>query len=494
MRGGRFVAACLAATVSLALSSATRASAAPVMVLEPDGHAVVRDDPFVPAASLTSAPSVPTGARAASAAGRRAARARHGAPTPTVAGTLTKLWRAGAISTSTYRGYGSTLTAATSALRRLRGLRAIELSAVLANLHQIAADGLLSASRSPALFLTLESNRRWWTQGPLLNPAQRVELAGSELVWQYYPGQGIEIQELGSFGKADGLFTGGRANYARMRHLLAELIALVSMRGGGLAWEYFFRFEAGVPPWTSAMSQATALEALSDAYRAFGDPGYLALARRALPIFGQRPPAGVSVPTRRGLRYLLYSFAPGEAVINGFLQSLIGLYDFWRTSGDARAGRLFAAGDAEARAELPSYDTGAWSLYEPGQESDLNYHALVTEFLHELCNRVRAPAYCATALRFDAYMKTPPALRLLTLRVRARGPSGLRFTVSKVSHVGIIVTSARHTVLLTSAQFGRGIHAFGLPGLAPGSYAVRLAATDLAGNFSRSTWTLQVSP
>jgi hypothetical protein len=97
-------------------------------------------------------------------------------------GTLAKLWRARAVSTPAYRGYRSSLAAAMSALRRLRGLRAVELRAVLANLHQIAADGPLSASRAPALFLTLESNRRWWTSGPLLNPAQRVEFAGSELV------------------------------------------------------------------------------------------------------------------------------------------------------------------------------------------------------------------------------------------------------------------------------------------------------------------------
>ena len=31
-----------------------------------------------------------------------------------------------------------------------------------------------------------------------------------ELVWEYYAGQGIELQVLGTFGKADGLYTGRR--------------------------------------------------------------------------------------------------------------------------------------------------------------------------------------------------------------------------------------------------------------------------------------------
>ena len=84
---------------------------------------------------------------------------------------------------------------------------------------------------------------------------QRVEFAGSQLVWEYYPGQGIELQELGSFGKADGLYTAGRLHYRRCEQLLAELIPLAAQRAGGLAWEYYFGFDGGRPPWTSAMSQ-----------------------------------------------------------------------------------------------------------------------------------------------------------------------------------------------------------------------------------------------
>ena len=77
-------------------------------------------------------------------------------------------------------------------------------------MHNIAAAGQLTASRLPALFATLAANRQWWANGPLLASGQRVEFAGSQLVWEYYPGQGIQLQVLGSFGKADGLYTGRR--------------------------------------------------------------------------------------------------------------------------------------------------------------------------------------------------------------------------------------------------------------------------------------------
>jgi D-glucuronyl C5-epimerase C-terminus len=205
------------------------------------------------------------------------------------------------------------------------------------------------------------------------------------------------------------------------------------------------------------------------------------------------PPVGVEVAAPAGARYLQYSFAPKVDIINAFLQSLIGLYDYAHASGDAEAQQLFAAGDAEARAELPSFDTGAWSLYQPGVEDTLSYHELVTGFLDELCSRTAAPVYCTTAQHFHAYLTTPPALQLLTTRAPAKVAASLRFQLSKYSHVGIVVMRGQRTVFSTSAYFGYGVDDFQLPQLPAGMYAVRLSATDLPGNFGRITGTLQVS-
>ena len=60
------------------------------------------------------------------------------------------------------------------------------------------------------LWLTLERNLEWWNEGPLLPSGRRVEFEGSELVWQYYPGQGLQLQMLGNFGKLNGLWGGAR--------------------------------------------------------------------------------------------------------------------------------------------------------------------------------------------------------------------------------------------------------------------------------------------
>ncbi|HLH64971.1 MAG TPA: D-glucuronyl C5-epimerase family protein [Solirubrobacteraceae bacterium] len=503
------------------------AGATPVIVLGRGGRVSVRDDPYVSATALTPAPEAtsPGAGRLAGAAGafapaaraaaagafapaaraatvspgrRRAAgpgRDRPRARQITFFGALLGLYRSGRLAPGAYATAAASFRAALLEERRLTGARRSELEAVTETMHQIAASHQLTPSRLPAIEATLDANRLWWADGPMPAADQRVEFAGSQLVWQYYPGQGIQLQVLASFGKADALYAAGPAHYRQLVALLGQLIPLASDRAGSLAWEYWFHFDGGSPPWTSAMSQATALEALSRAYLATGDSWYLSVADQALPLFTRPPPAGVAVKTPLGVRFLQYTFAPGEAILNAFLQALIGLHAFAQASGNPLAAALFSAGNAEAQAEVPAYNTGAWSLYAPGVEDTLGYHELVTGLLSELCSLTSAPVYCTTASDFQADLHTPPVLEQLTVSARARSPFALRFRLSKYSHVGIVVTLGSRTVLETSGWFAYGVNAFLIPPLrAPGLYGVRIAATDLAGNFARIAGALSVRP
>ena len=266
---------------------------------------------------------------------------------------LARLYRTGAIDSAAYTGYVSSFNAALATEKRLRGTRKTELESVTETMHQIAVSHQLTPSRLPALFATLAANQQWWTQGPLLSSGQRVEFTGSQLVWEYYPGQGIQLQVLGSFGKADGLYTGGVADYPAMEQLLSELIPLAAQRGGGLAWEYYFNFDGGSPPWTSAMSQATGLEALTRAYQATGNAYYLTVATQALPVFTKAPPVGVSLKTPAGTRFLQYTFAPTTAIINAFLQTLIGLDDFAHVERQPDRRRPVRGGECRGRGRGP---------------------------------------------------------------------------------------------------------------------------------------------
>jgi D-glucuronyl C5-epimerase C-terminus len=403
----------LLAMAALALPAS--AAAAPVLVMDRDGHAHAANDPYLSATALMPPP-------AAGAAAER--RTRRRSSSRTVSSELARLYRGHQISGAAYRHYTSSYSAALTLERKLSGTRRTELTAVTVNLHDLAAQGFFNSSRLPVLFLTLDRNRQWWNTGPLLSSGQRVEFTGSQLVWEYYPGQGIELQVLGTFGKADGLYTAGPSQYGAMRALVREVLPLAVRRSGKLVWEYYFWFDGGRPPWVSAMAQGTGLEALTRAYKTLATSGkptgggavgsppatrYLRIAHQALSIFTVPPPVGVRIGTSIGARYLQYSFAPGVDIINAFLQSLIGLFDYSRASGDHAAAALFAAGDRQARAELPSFDTGSWSLYQPGVLDSIDYHKLVTGFLEELCARTQAHIYCYEAQRFTDYLKHPPA-------------------------------------------------------------------------------------
>ena len=531
-------AALILLAVAAVLAVPTSAFAAPVHVLGPHGHVRERNDPYLDGAALSPVPgSVSGGAANALTAprtgtgggglggtpvtppvhtggtgttkggtgttkgggtnggGTKGGGTKAGSPKhqeTTFRSTIATLRAAGSITGAEQRAALDAFNGAINAEKHLSGTRKAELTAVTETAHAIAAHHQLIASRLPAIVATLTANRRWWTTGSLLASGARVEFAGSQLEWEYYPGQGIQLQVLGTFGKANGLYAAGPAHYAALKQLLAEMIPLASQRAGGLTWEYYFNFDGGSPPWTSAMSQATGLEALTRAYEATQDGYYLQVATQALPVFTHAPPQGVAVRTARGVRFLQYSFSPRLSIINAFLQTLIGLQDYAAASGNQTAAGLFAAGNREAQWELPSFNTGAWSLYQPGDEDDLSYHQLVTGFLDTLCGTLQVPIYCTTAQDFTTDLTTPPAVTDTTPKAKAHRSFAFRFALSKVSRVGLTITRGSRTVFATSADFTHGIGVFTVGKLNPGTYTVTLAATDLAGNFARTPGTLTV--
>jgi hypothetical protein len=393
----------------------------------------------------------------------------------------------------------------------------------LRNLDEVAARGDLDATRLPALFETLARNRQWWSSGPLLRNGRRVSFQGSPLVWQYYSGEGLQIQWLGTFGKANALWQ-SRTHDDDLRALLDGALALSAQRAGGIAFEYLFDFDGGRPPWVSGLAQATAMQALSRAAVRLGEPRYFEAARSAMGIFRQPPPAGVRIATPLGAHYLIYSFAPGLRVLNAFTQAVNGLHDFALLANDAEGKAMFAAGEAELRAELPAFDTGAWSRYSLRREADLGYHRLSRDFLRNLCARltedaarpvagalaaptggappvpvqaVAAPLdpapYCAAAERFTSYLRTPPVVSLVSRRARAGRPASLRIAVSKPAYVRLAVLRAGRTVAVLGARVASGRRSLRWPHpLAGTGYEVLLRATDLAGNVGSAKGTLKV--
>ena len=258
---------------------------------------------------------------------------------------------------------------------------------MLGNLDGDRARGALTPSRVPELVLTLERNRQWWTSGPLLAADQRVGFPGSGARVGVLPGPGDRdpvarhlrrrqrARRPAQPGRPRGAARRGDRprRGARRRHRLGvRLLASTAARRRGSA-------RSRRAPRSQALARAAA--------RARGRrPTWRRRTRRSA-IFAAPPPVGVRSATAAGARYLIYSFAPHEFVINAFIQSLVGLFDL-ASAGDPLAGDACSAPATRRRSSTcPSYNTGYWSLYDQYSESSLSYHELLIGFLANLCAR-----------------------------------------------------------------------------------------------------------
>ena len=432
--------------ILLALLAAAPARASEALLVR--GDAVVRvDDPALPAPVGEDCAAARTPAQAPIAASAAAGR--------TVSGTLDRFVQAGALSAADRDRYAEAYHHAQAVRGRLGGRPKAELAAVVRQLEAFVKRGVLTSTRVPPVFTQLERNTQYWQRGtipvakqPAVRPCTgkaglggaRVIFDGDETVYQWYPGQGLQLQQLATFGRANALVNACRTDGPkvsipcdkdRLRRALDGIEATAVDRGGFAAWEYYFAFGGGRPPWISGLAQGTAIQALTHGSQVLGEPRYLELAGRAVGAFRRAAPVGVRVRGARGPHFLIYSYAPSLRVFNAFFQALNGLYDYAEAADDDAARALFRSADREGRREARLVDTGAWSRYSlRGAESDLGYHRLVRDFLRGLCERTKASVYCATAERFTSYQARPARVR-----VTGAGRGGVRVWLSKISCV-----------------------------------------------------------
>jgi hypothetical protein len=438
-------------------------------------------------ASLALLPIAAATAPPASAGSARPAQptAHAAAAKQTFASVIEDLYAAGAIDDVQEQAGSAAAAATRSLLRKLpAGARKNNLQDVLDLANGLAASGGLTAGRVNVVTEILARNAEYWNDGALLSYGQRVNFddGATRIVWMYYPGAGLQPQWLGTFGAANSLAQSKsmkKSVQTQLTQTLDQALALASPRAGGIAWESFFSFSGAPPVWVSSLSQGTAIEALSFASQKLSRPDYLQAATSALGIFQAPPPEGVALKVPEGTHYLIYSTNPRLLVLNAFLQSITGLYDYAQISQNPLGLQLFQAGDQAAQVEIPRYNTGAWSLYEGTREADLGYHQLVTGFLENLCARTQAPVYCSTAAAFTADETTPPQVRIVTARGIVKKPVPIKFTLSKISSVKLSVDG----VVVTSTQLGYGTRTLTWGGRSkPGAVTVTIDAKDLAGN------------
>jgi hypothetical protein len=427
----------------------------------------------------------------------------QGAKKDPVRATVERAFQRGTLDADKRSDYLSTYSASLRSRRLLSRGRAAELGYVIDTMRRLAHGRRLAARLAP-MFLILKRNREWWTKaGPPASGA-RLRFDGSRVIFQYFPGMGLQLHPLANFGQLNGYWMGRRNS--DLRSLADDLVDLAVERNGFLTWEYYFAFGGGQPPWISGMAQGTAMQALARASTRLNDPSLLEVAARARGAFERNTPQGVRVPQSAGDWYALYSFSPRLYVLNGHLQATNGVRTYSEYApADTQAAAIWQAGDRAARDRIASFDTGAWSLYsrpswKAGPEASLNYHTLNRDFARNLCKGTGAQVYCDAADHFTQYLKTDP-----TLEPHSAAPSpatagkGVRFKfkLSKIGRVGLIVRSGGKAYLSTSATFAHGeryIRWVPPRFKSERTYTYTLYARDLVGNSSSSQGEVRVKP
>ncbi len=369
--------------------------------------------------------------------------------------------------------------------KRLSGAPRKALGYTISVAERLARDNRLTGERVDPVFLIIKRNAYWFGKGygPAAYGARR-RFGSSRIYFQYFPGAGWQIHPLANFAKLNAVWTDKSAKartalgkYAR------ELIGIGVTRENFLTWEYYFNWDGGRPPWISSISQGTAVQALARSGNSLNDPELTAVAKRALGAFETKAPVGLRVTVEGGSHYLIYPFKKRYRVLNAFIQSLIGLNDYYEHSGDKKGLELRNDGLKAAKIETRKSDTGAWSLYNVGgEESDLHYHVVLRDFLGNICDRIDSDVFCDAQKRFTGYMSEKPTIKKVKVRVRGRKVR-VYFTLSKMSTVTVTVSRAGRRVASSTATVGYGRRSFGFkkPNRTSG-LKVAISATDLSGN------------
>lgn len=175
-------------------------------------------------------------------------------------------------------------------------------------------------------------------------------------------------------------------------------------------WEYRDTLKA---PWYSALAQGQGISVLVRAHKESGDERYLAAARQAFASFqrsiGQ---GGVAFTDESGdLWFEEYIVNPPTHILNGFIWTLWGVYDYCLATRDNSAQELFSRGVRTLLHNLERYDLGFWSLYElsgtrlPMVASHF-YHRLHIVQLRVMQRLTGEAAFAQVADRWESYTRS----------------------------------------------------------------------------------------
>ena len=172
--------------------------------------------------------------------------------------------------------------------------------------------------------------------------------------------------------------------------------------------------EAG---WYNAMAQGQAVSLLCRMFQFTKKKRYLNAALKAVKIFDLPADRNGIVAMLFGIFpwYEEYPTAPPLFVLNGFMYSLFGLYDLWKTASKVEgrnAKRLFIQGVKTLESALPLFDNGFGTFYDlrhislPGTSPNRarwQYHRVHLEQLYAIVSITNSKSINETLKRWIDY-------------------------------------------------------------------------------------------
>ena len=157
----------------------------------------------------------------------------------------------------------------------------------------------------------------------------------------------------------------------------------VTRSDGTVVWPNNFDWQEGhcrlKGPWISAMSQGLAMSVLVRAYRLTKDVGLLSLCEQSARVFERSvEDGGVRTQEKSGVLYEEYPGYPLARVLDGFLFSLLGLYDLAQELQSDTIRQLFDKGIDGLKLRLADWDyRRKWTWYGAhGYLCPPHYHRL----------------------------------------------------------------------------------------------------------------------
>lgn len=143
------------------------------------------------------------------------------------------------------------------------------------------------------------------------------------------------------------------------------------------------------PEWYSAMAQGQAVQTLTYAYRMSQNKIYLEYAKEMLkPLKVEIKNGGVGIKLNENAWwYELYASPDIDPpmVLNGMNFCLLGVYEYYKTTGDPEAKEIFDLGVNGVLLEIDKYDLNGWTYYDQkGRISSLSYHAILVDQMKQL--------------------------------------------------------------------------------------------------------------